>query len=117
MPGYVPPHGELEARWLRLLKDVGIPDPVREEVIEGDGFLGRVDYLWPACNVAVETDGFRWHTSRHAWRRDVTKRNLLARRGYRFMTVTWEDVVEEPAATIDSVRDLLRISQQDPHTL
>src|ERR1051326_6599105 len=57
----------------------GIPDRVGEEVIDGDGFLGRVDYLWPACNVAVETDGFRWHTSRHAWRRDGTKRNQIGR--------------------------------------
>ena len=108
LPGYIPPNGELEAEWLRLLKKAGLPEPLREEVVDGDGFNGRVDFLWPELKVAVETDGFRWHTSRHAWQRDLTKRNLLARKGYRPMTVTWEDVMERPSETIESLTDLMR---------
>lgn len=108
LPGFIPPHGELEAEWLRLLKKAGIPEPVREEVVEDGAFTGRVDFLWPQFKVAVETDGFRWHSTRHTWLRDVTKRNLLARRGYRFLTLTWEDVVERSAQAIEALTDLIR---------
>src|ERR1051326_6587337 len=108
LPGYAPPNGELEAEWLRLLKKAEIPEPVREEVVEEGKFTGRVDFLWPEFGVAVETDGFRWHTSRHAWQRDVTKRNLLARRGYRSITVTWQDVMDRPVETVEALTDLLR---------
>jgi len=112
LPGYVPPHGELEAEWLRLVKRSGLPMAEREEELEADGYHGRVDFVWPQFLVAVETDGFRWHTSHHSWQRDLTKRNLLARRGYRFLHVTWEDVMERPREVIESLSDLLRYPQQ-----
>jgi hypothetical protein len=108
LPGYVPPHSELEAALLRLLGTAGLPVPLREYEIREDGFNGRADFAWPDQRVAVETDGFVWHSGRHQWQRDRTKRNLLTLRGWKVLQLTWEDVTVRPEWVLDSLSRLFR---------
>ena len=110
LPGYVPPNGELEALMLRLIGEAGLPPPVRERRIEGAGFI---DFLWPELRVAVETDGFVWHSSRHDWQRDRHKRNHLTLEGYTVVQITWDDLTQRPADVMASLSSLLRKSPQD----
>jgi G:T-mismatch repair DNA endonuclease (very short patch repair protein) len=103
LPGYVPPHGELEAALSRLLKAVGFPPPVREYEIREDGYRGRADLAWPEARVAVETGGFVWHSDRHQWQRGRAKRNLLTLRGWAVLQLTWEDVTGRPEWVLASL--------------
>ena len=112
LPGYVPPHGELEAVMMRLVSIAGLPVPVREYEIREDGFRGRADFAWPDLRVAVETDGFVWHSGRHEWQRDRAKRNLLTLRGWTILQLTWEDLTERPDWVLASLSSVLRFPQQ-----
>lgn len=48
---------ELERRFLRVVRDAGLPLP--ETQVWLNGF--RVDFYWPALGLVVETDGLRYH--------------------------------------------------------
>jgi predicted transcriptional regulator of viral defense system len=111
LPGYVPPHGELEATMVRLVKKAGLPLPVREYEIRENGFSGRADFAWPDFRVAVETDGFVWHSSRHQWQRDRTKRNILTVRKWTVLQLTWEDLTQRPEEVVADLSRLLRKPQ------
>jgi very-short-patch-repair endonuclease len=47
---------ELERRFLRIVRKAGLPLPETQQQIGG-----RVDFHWPALNLVVETDGWRYH--------------------------------------------------------
>jgi very-short-patch-repair endonuclease/predicted transcriptional regulator of viral defense system len=47
---------ELERRFLRIVRDAGLPLPDTQEQL-----AGRTDFHWPALNLVVETDGWRYH--------------------------------------------------------
>ena len=48
---------ELERRFLRLVARTGLQPPVTGERVNGI----KVDLLWPALGLVVETDGLRYH--------------------------------------------------------
>ncbi|HEV2757425.1 MAG TPA: DUF559 domain-containing protein [Actinomycetota bacterium] len=105
--GYVPPHSPLEAKVWKLIVDAGLPLPVRQhEVRVGRQFIARVDLAYPDLRVAVEADGYRWHSGRREWSRDLTRRNRLTALGWRVLHVTHEDVQERPG---EIARDLERL--------
>ena len=47
---------ELERRFLRIVRDAGLPIPETQKPI-----AGRVDFYWPELNLVVETDSLRYH--------------------------------------------------------
>ena len=47
----------LERRFLRLVRDTGLPQPKTQAQVNGF----RVDFYWPALGLVVETDGLRYH--------------------------------------------------------
>jgi very-short-patch-repair endonuclease len=48
---------ELERRFLRLLREAGLPPPETGAWLNGF----RVDFFWPELGLVVETDGLRYH--------------------------------------------------------
>ena len=82
---------ESEARLVML--DGGLPEPLlQHEIIDRDGRLWRVDFAWPDRRVAVEYDGFDWHSSTEALRRDRQKRAALEEIGWRTVSIVSDDV-------------------------
>jgi hypothetical protein len=82
---------ESEARLVML--DGGLPEPVLQyEILDRDGRLWRVDFAWPDCRVAVEFDGFDWHSSREALRKDRQKRAALEEIDWRVLSIVSDDV-------------------------
>jgi hypothetical protein len=82
---------ESEARLVML--DGGLPESVLQyEIIDRDGRLWRVDFAWPDRKVAVEYDGFDWHSSPEALRRDRQKRAALEEIGWRILSIVSDDV-------------------------
>lgn len=82
---------ESEARLAML--DGGLPEPVLQyEIVDRDGHLWRVDFAWPDRRVAVEYDGFDWHSSPEALRRDRQKRAALEEIDWRIVSIVSDDV-------------------------
>ena len=96
--------GKLERGFLNLLRRAGLPLPVTNRRAGSR----RVDCRWPQVRLTVELDGYRYHTSRHAWERDRQREREARARGDEFRRYTWADVYEEPAATVAELRRLLR---------
>lgn len=86
---------ESEARLVML--DGGLPEPVLQyEIVDRDGRLWRVDFAWPDRRVAVEFDGFDWHSSREALRKDRQKRAALEEMDWRVLSIVSDDVRTHP---------------------
>jgi very-short-patch-repair endonuclease len=92
-------HGEahvtlskLEAHFLELLRNEGLPLPVTNREVSGR----RVDCRWPEHRLTVELDGYRFHNSRHSWEQDRHREREARARGDDFRRYTWGDVEENP---------------------
>lgn len=91
-----------EAAVERLLRRFRLP-PARPqyEVRDGDGaFVARLDFAWPERRVALEVDGFRWHSSPRALHADLARQNRLQALGW--------SVVRTGPSPDQSERDVLR---------
>ena len=85
----------LELRFLRLCAAYGIPRP------EVNFRIGAwtPDFLWLEQRVIVETDGYEFHRTAAAKRRDAAKDEFLRGEGFTVVRLTWADVTERPATT------------------
>ena len=80
-------------------------DCVRREVT---GY--EVDFLWRSQRLAVEVDGFAFHSSRRAFNRDRRRDSLLSLKGLRVLRITWSQIVEEPEAVAALLAHNLAVS-------
>jgi very-short-patch-repair endonuclease len=102
------PESVLERRLLRTLQQAGLPSPVLQyEIRTGDRLVAVVDFAYPDARLAIEADGYRWHSGRSRWDHDRARRNRLTLLGWRIIHVTWTDLTRRPAATIEAVRSAL----------
>ena len=67
----------------------------------------RLDFAYPALHVAIEADGFFWHSSRARWDRDIERRNALAVLGWTVIHVTWPQLQHKPEKVVEAVRATL----------
>jgi hypothetical protein len=76
------PERVVETRFLRLVKEAGLPLPTPQlKVFDGGRFLARVDFAYPEAKVAIEVDGYRYHSGYAAWNHDRQRRNGLIAAG------------------------------------
>jgi very-short-patch-repair endonuclease len=94
---------EAEKRLLAMIRAAGLPEP--EVNARMAGF--EVDFLWRRQRLAIEVDGFKYHSSRPAFERDSAKGNKLVAAGLALMRVTWWQMEEEPYALIARVAQTL----------
>lgn len=101
----------LETRFIRLIRGTGIRVPVSQYEIRSCGrLLARVDFAYPEARVAIEIDGYRWHSGRLRWEKDLARRNALTAVGWRVLHVTSTDLDERPDDIIDMVAGALRMN-------
>ena len=98
---------ELEERFLALCLRAGVPMPSVNAWIVLEGRSVEVDFLWRDERVVVETDGYRFHSSRRAFTRDRQRDRALDRAGFRHARFTWDEVVSGDARVDAEVRALL----------
>jgi len=98
----------LEARTLRLCRRYGLPEPsCQHEVYTGTRLVGRIDFAYPDHRLAIEVDGYEWHTSLHAFRHDRDRQNRLVAMGWTVLRFTWDDVRHDPARVARSISAVL----------
>lgn len=86
-----------------------MPTPeVNAWITPGDGGPAlRVDFLWRAQRLIVETDGHAFHATRQAFERDRRRDQRLTLAGWRVVRVTWLQLMREPRATARLLAELL----------
>lgn len=103
-PGAAPTESVLEDAFVRLLRDAGLPQPVRQYRIAGS----RIDFAYPGARLAIELDGRRWHSTRSDLHRDRSRSNLLTALGWRLLRFGWDDVHQRSGEVATLVADLSR---------
>jgi very-short-patch-repair endonuclease len=99
---------ELETRLIKTLRAANLPLPHCEYPIKDRGeLLARVDLAYPEAGLAIEADGYRFHSGRVAWQRDRRRRNALTSRGWRVLHVTWDDLRARSDEVIEEIRKAL----------
>ncbi|MHB1194608.1 MAG: DUF559 domain-containing protein [Longimicrobiales bacterium] len=94
---------EAEERFLGLVCRGGIRSPAVNTRVAGH----EIDFYWPAERLAVEVDGFAYHTSPRAFERGRRRDAELAAAGVRVVRVTWRQVNEEPRAVLHRLKGAL----------
>jgi very-short-patch-repair endonuclease len=90
----------LEDRLLDICDHHGISRPLTQQPLLGR----RIDFLWPAERVVVETDGWQGHGTRSAFQADRTISNRLQLEGYTILRFTHTDVARRPSQVARQIR-------------
>jgi very-short-patch-repair endonuclease len=101
---------KLERMFLQRLEEAGLPLPQTNRPAGGR----RVDCRWPEHRLTVELDGYRYHSSRHAWERDRRREREARARGDEFRRFTFGDVEEWPRWMRSELRALLNGPSRRP---
>jgi very-short-patch-repair endonuclease len=102
------PQSVFETRLLRALRAAGLPTPTPQHEIRRSGrLIAVVDFAWPSMKLAVEADGYAWHSGRITWEKDSARRNAVTCAGWRVVHVTWNDLHHHETATLARIRDAL----------
>jgi hypothetical protein len=102
---FVPPESELEARFLDLVSDHGLPAPVRQlDLGDSDQWIGRFDFVWREAMLVVEVDGAAFHDGLLDRRRDARRVDQLESLGWTVLRFRWHDVTVQPTQVVDTVR-------------
>ena len=98
-------HTILERRFLRLMREAGLPRPVCQVVHRHGGrTFARVDFLFDAAGVVVEVSGRRGHASDAERARDAQRRNELQDAGRRVFEYTFAQVMRDPGYVVTTMR-------------
>jgi very-short-patch-repair endonuclease len=92
----------LERRFLRIVRDAGLPKPKTQADLNGY----RVDFYWPDLHLVVETDGLRYHRTPAEQARDRERDQAHTAAGLATLRFTHAQVRYEP----DRVRMTLAAS-------
>lgn len=93
----------LERLFLSLVRHARLPRPeVNREIADR-----KRDFVWPRQRLVVEVDGYRYHSSRQAKRRDHRRDRQLTTLDWRPVRFTYEDVAFEPAQIARELTALL----------
>lgn len=95
---------DVEAAFLQLCLDHGIPRPEVNRVRDGV----EHDFRWPRRRLVVEVDGWAYHRGRAAFAADRARDRRALAAGWRVARFTASEVLRTPAAVADEVSRLLR---------
>ena len=103
--GAAPPTTALESRFLELVLDHGLPEPDRQVAMTGRlGWIGTVDFAWPAAQMVVETDGGAFHDSVTDREDDERRDRALEAEGWIVLRFNWNDVTRRPTSVVHTLR-------------
>ena len=109
--GHITPKSDLETRFAQLRRDRGLPEPIAQYQIRDKGKLvAVVDFAYPDLRLAIEVDGYRWHTGKPRWAHDLARRNRLSALGWRVIHVTETDIEEQPGRVIGTIAAALAVT-------
>jgi very-short-patch-repair endonuclease len=90
----------LEDDFVKLLEAYSLPKPERQFRIEG---VGRVDFAYPDARIAIELDGYEYHSDRGAFQTDRTRSNKLSLGEWMLLRYTKNDVTSHAALVAEQL--------------
>jgi very-short-patch-repair endonuclease len=87
-PGYHPGDSDPERRIAELLVRAGLPEPTRQHRVRIRDREVRIDLCYPEYKIAIEYDGWDWHSGRRAFDEDRARANELVLLGYAVLRFT-----------------------------
>lgn len=93
------PESLLEVRFARLLREYGLPAAAYQHRVRlpSRRHPVRVDFAYPELMLAIEVDGFRYHSTPEQLAADQARQAALEALGWRVLRFTWRRVVRQPA--------------------
>jgi very-short-patch-repair endonuclease len=101
------PQSVFETRLLRLLRGAGLPLPVVQYRLRTRRGVAVLDFAYVEQRIAIEADGFIWHSSRRQWDHDRDRGNALIMLGWIVIRVTWTQLRERPDEVVDTIGSVL----------
>ncbi|CAN5564743.1 type IV toxin-antitoxin system AbiEi family antitoxin domain-containing protein [soil metagenome] len=89
---------------IQLLKNAGITGWKTNYPVGGY----KVDVAFPGKKVAIETDGFAFHSDPDAFRKDRIRQNRITLLGWTVLRFTWQDLIEHPERVIAEIQRAIR---------
>jgi very-short-patch-repair endonuclease len=102
----------LERLFLPVTRLARLPKPMPNHEIAGRAR----DFVWPEERLVVETDGYRYHASRRARRRDNRRDRELTSLGWRPVRFTYEEIAFEPTQVAQELARLFRVAPSTPYS-
>jgi len=91
---------QAERLLVKLLRDNGITGWKTNYPVGGY----KVDVGFPKQKVAIETDGWAFHSSQEDFQKDRERQNKIALLGWKVLRFTWLDLTEYPQRVIAEIR-------------
>jgi very-short-patch-repair endonuclease len=92
-------HSKAERVLLSILRGAGITG----WVLHLDSVGWEIDVAFPAERVAIEFDGWAWHSDVERFRNDRRKGNALLAAGWAVLRFTWHDLDRDPGRVVRDV--------------
>jgi very-short-patch-repair endonuclease len=101
---------ELERLAVTALRGAGITGFTPNLTVRlTDGQAVEIDIAFVDRRIAIELEGFAFHSAASAFRRDLRRLNRLMAAGWTVRRFSWDDVVGDPQGFVDAVLELLAV--------
>jgi very-short-patch-repair endonuclease len=70
-----------------------------------------IDFAFPAAKLAIEVDGWAYHSDVDRFRADRHKGNALVRAGWKLLRFTWHDLTNRPQCVVAEIRAALLVAE------
>lgn len=95
-----------ETSALRLVRSIGLPEPMLQNHVRDGKFSAYLDLAWPPIRWAVECDSLAWHSGKKSHEWDRFRRRKLKQLGWDLVEVTYDDVTKRRRQTGQQLREL-----------
>jgi very-short-patch-repair endonuclease len=102
-----PTESGLEATFLGLLVEAGLPEPERQVDLGGEGWIGRVDFYVRPARLVVEIDSAWFHTSALDVAADQRRDAALRAARFEVLRITEDEIRNQPVAAVERLRRAL----------
>jgi very-short-patch-repair endonuclease len=92
-----------ERRLIAILRGAGLTGWQRGVSFE----RWEIDFAFPAAKLAIEVDGWAYHSDVDRFRADRRKGNALVRAGWKLLRFTWHDLTNRPQYVLAEIRAAL----------
>ena len=107
-----PAESDLETLLLKILREAGLPAPVRQHHVVVAGQAFRLDAAYPDLMIFMEGDGFGVHSQRDPFERDRSRQNLLVVAGWLPLRFTWRRLCRSPEGVVGEVHSARVLRQR-----
>jgi very-short-patch-repair endonuclease len=98
-----------ETATLRLVRSIGLPEPVLQHQVRQGDFVAYIDLAWPDIRWALECDSLAYHSGKRAHEWDRARRRQLKRLGWDTVEVTYDQVTKQARRTGEELRELYHL--------